>query len=293
MNYYSHHIGDFIRDTARLTDSQCMTYLRLIWIYYETEQAFDNDIDAIAFKIGAVASDVSLIFKHFFFLHQDKWHQSRCDKEVLAFRQKSEKAKKSADLRWSNANAMRTHKTSMPKNANACERIESDENSASIDENIGNNNANAMRTHTERNANESLFDANQEPITNRSKKEEKINKKEIKESEPKKAAKQKATEIPKDWQPSDEDIEFCKTEKPSLDWRRVRTSFVSYYLSQTGKQAKSNDWGARWRYWVSNARVDKPSELERRRARRNELTGRNQSSGALNFDGDFDNECIN
>lgn len=132
MNYYQHHIGDFIRDTARLSDSQCMAYMRMLWIYYENESPLEDDADAIAFKIGANAGDVTQILKHFFFLHDDGlWHQARCDKEILAFREKSVKAKKSADARW--------------------------------------NNANAMRTHNDRNANEPLSDANQEPITNNQK----------------------------------------------------------------------------------------------------------------------------
>jgi len=129
MNYYPHHIGDFIRDTARLSDSQCMAFLRMIWMYYENEAPLENDPDAIAFKIGANASDVQQILKHFFFLHEDGlWHQARCDEEILAFRKKSDKAKKSANARWSNANA--------------------------------------MRTHNERNANATVSDANQEPRTN-------------------------------------------------------------------------------------------------------------------------------
>ena len=114
MNYYAHHIGDFIRDTSRLTDQQTIAYLRMLWMYYETETPFENDADAIAFKIGANASEVHQILKHFFFEHDGMWHNSRCDKEILAFRGKSEKAKKSADARWKNANAMRTQ----------CERIE-------------------------------------------------------------------------------------------------------------------------------------------------------------------------
>lgn len=135
MNYYQHHIGDFIRDTARLPDSQCMAYLRMIWMYYETESPLENDIDAIAFRIGANASDVQQILKHFFFFHENMWHHARCDKEIIAFRSKSDKAKKSADARW--------------------------------------NNANAMRTHSDRNANEPFSDANQEPITNNQEPKEK------------------------------------------------------------------------------------------------------------------------
>ena len=136
MNYYKHHIGDFIRDTSRLTDSQCMAYLRMLWMYYETEEPFDCDIDALAFKIGANASEVHQILKHFFFEHDGKWHHSRCDKEILAFRGKSDKAKNSANARW--------------------------------------NNANAMRTHSECNANECLIDANQEPLTTNQEKENTI-----------------------------------------------------------------------------------------------------------------------
>lgn len=135
MHYYQHHIGDFIRDTARLSDSQCMAYLRMIWHYYETEQPIENDVDAIAFRFGANASDVHQILKHYFFLHEGRWHNSRCDKEILAFRSKSEKAKESANARWENAKA--------------------------------------MRTHSERNADEPISDANHKPITNNHKPKDK------------------------------------------------------------------------------------------------------------------------
>lgn len=135
MNYYSHHIGDFIRDTARIPDAQCMAYLRLIWMYYETESPIQNDIDAVAFKIGANVADLKLILAHFFFLHDDNcWHQSRCDREILEYRAKSKKCKDSANARWKNANA--------------------------------------MRTHNERNADEPKIDANQEPRTNNHKEED-------------------------------------------------------------------------------------------------------------------------
>lgn len=109
MNYYQHHIGDFIRDTARLSDAQAMAYLRMIWMYYETEEPLESDVEALAFKIGATASDVHQILKHFFFEFEGKWHHSRCNKEILAFRERSRKAKESASARWDNAKAMRTH----------------------------------------------------------------------------------------------------------------------------------------------------------------------------------------
>jgi uncharacterized protein YdaU (DUF1376 family) len=127
MHYYQHHIGDFVRDTARLTDTQCMAYLRLIWMYYDTEKPLPNDPEGLAFQVGASDQDVRLILKHYFETDGDLCRHKRCDKELAVFKERSEKAAKSANARW--------------------------------------NNANAMRTHTERNANERVLDANQEPRT--------------------------------------------------------------------------------------------------------------------------------
>ena len=130
MKFYPHHIGDFIKDTARLNDSQSMAYLRLIWEYYANEMPLDNDCNAIAFKIGSSASDVEQILRHFFFLHDGKWHQSRCDTVIAEFYAKSEKARNSANIRWEEKKK----------------------------------NANALRTHNERNANEPKNDATHNPI---------------------------------------------------------------------------------------------------------------------------------
>lgn len=130
MKFYPHHIGDFIKDTARLNDSQSMAYLRLIWEYYANEMPLDNDCNAIAFKIGSSASDVEQILRHFFFLLDGKWHQSRCDTVIAEFYAKSDKARTSANIRWEEKKK----------------------------------NANALRTHNERNANEPKNDATHNPI---------------------------------------------------------------------------------------------------------------------------------
>ena len=127
MHYYQHHIGDFVRDTARLTDTQCMAYLRLIWMYYNTEKPLPDDPEGLAFQVGASDQDVRLILKHYFEIDGDLHRHKRCDKEIADYHSKKEKAAKSANARW--------------------------------------NNPNAMRTHTERTANERVLDANQEPRT--------------------------------------------------------------------------------------------------------------------------------
>lgn len=129
MHYYPHHIGDFIRDTARLSDSQCMAYLRLIWIYYQQESPLPDEPEKLAFQIGSDAGTVRLILEHFFHIDADGMHShSRCNAVIEEYRAKEENARKAANARW--------------------------------------NNANAKRKQCERNADASKNDANQEPITN-------------------------------------------------------------------------------------------------------------------------------
>jgi uncharacterized protein YdaU (DUF1376 family) len=109
MNYYPHHIGDFVRDTSRLSDSQCMAYLRLIWLYYESEQPLANDVQRLAFQIGSDEKTVELLLQCFFYANAERWHHKRIDAEIEAYKTKSIKASESAKARWKNAKDMRTH----------------------------------------------------------------------------------------------------------------------------------------------------------------------------------------
>jgi uncharacterized protein YdaU (DUF1376 family) len=127
MFYYTHHIGDFVRDTSRLSDAQCMAYLRLIWAYYDTEHPLDTTPEKLAFQVGASVDDVRQILEHYFVFQDGKYFHTRCEKEIAHFHSKSLKASASANARWKNAKG--------------------------------------MRTHNERIANDSKTDANQEPIT--------------------------------------------------------------------------------------------------------------------------------
>lgn len=128
MHYYQHHIGDFIKDTTHLDDHQLATYLRMLWAYYTSESPISSDFEDVAFAMRSDEKTVRLLLRHFFTESPDGWHHTRCDKEIADYHEKAEKAQKAANARWSNAKA--------------------------------------MRTHTERIANEPVFDANQEPITN-------------------------------------------------------------------------------------------------------------------------------
>jgi uncharacterized protein YdaU (DUF1376 family) len=128
MHYYRHHIGDFLKDTGHLSNDQMGVYLRMLWKYYLDEKPLQDDCESIAFAMRSDEKTVRLILRHFFVLQEDGWRHNRCDKEIAEFHGKKEKAANSAHARW--------------------------------------NNANAMRTHTERNADALVLDANHKPITN-------------------------------------------------------------------------------------------------------------------------------
>jgi len=107
MHYYQHHIGDFIKATARLSDTQTMGYLRLLWMYYDSEKPLKPDTKVLAFQIGASIEDTQLLLESFFVLCENGWHQTRCDKEIQEYREflnkKSNAGKASAERRKNNS----------------------------------------------------------------------------------------------------------------------------------------------------------------------------------------------
>jgi uncharacterized protein YdaU (DUF1376 family) len=100
MHYYSHHIGDFQRDTASLSDTDTLAYLRLIWMYYDTEQPLPNDSKKLAFRIGSDPDAVQMLLEAFFVFENGVWNQKRCDAEIASYRAKSDRARNANGVRW-------------------------------------------------------------------------------------------------------------------------------------------------------------------------------------------------
>ena len=112
MFSYQHHIGDFRRDTASLSDSDAMAYLKLLWMYYDTELPLPAEPKLLAFKIGSTADSVQLILNAYFQLDNNSYHHKRCDAEIAAYKARSVIAKEKANKRWSNAPVMLQHTSS-------------------------------------------------------------------------------------------------------------------------------------------------------------------------------------
>jgi len=104
MHYYPHHIGDFLRDTVSLTPQESYFYLRLIWLYYESEKPLPNDTETLAFKIGARGQEdcLSLLLRTFFRYESDlnSYTHQRIDAEIRKYQRKAESARGANQIRW-------------------------------------------------------------------------------------------------------------------------------------------------------------------------------------------------
>jgi len=121
MNYYEHHLGDYAQATAHLSFVEDAAYSRLIRKYYAQEKPLPADLAATQRLVGARTKEereaVEVVLAEFFEMRDDGWHNKRCDEEIARYRDKQNKAKRSAEARWNrepqhtdrNANAMRTH----------------------------------------------------------------------------------------------------------------------------------------------------------------------------------------
>ena len=121
MNFYEHHIGDWDSATAHLSLVEEAVYSRLVRIYYRSEKPIPADLKQAARLVRAQSKPereaVQVVLEEFFVLGPDGWHNKRCDAEIVRYREKCEKASRSADARWKRAaahtegtaDAMRTH----------------------------------------------------------------------------------------------------------------------------------------------------------------------------------------
>ncbi len=114
MNFYPHHIGDFLKDTNFLSNEEQMIYLKLIWLYYDTEQPLPDDIFVLSMKCNCRDKEAELngILGLFFKADGDTWRHTRCDAEIAKYHdiliERSKAGKASAAQR-----AFKKHSTSV------------------------------------------------------------------------------------------------------------------------------------------------------------------------------------
>lgn len=106
MFSYPFHAGDYLKDTAHLTDDEDLAYRRMIDLYYDREGPLPDDVNLIARRVRCPVNTVNSILAEFFEKREDGWHQPRCDREIAAYHAKLTGARKAAAVRWKNADAL-------------------------------------------------------------------------------------------------------------------------------------------------------------------------------------------
>jgi hypothetical protein len=97
--------------------------------------------------------------------------------------------------------------------------------------------------------------------------------------------KERATRLQDNWQPSDAMIQFCKTERPDLQWQFIADGFRDYWIAQAGAKGRKVDWEATWRNWIRNQRRQPGTyENAKEKSRRETyevLTGKRKADDAI------------
>lgn len=112
MHYYPHHIGDFLRDTSSLSHKDAYVYLRLIWLYYESEKPLPDDPEVLAYKVGVRGEEqlISLLLRTFFRYDPDlKSHtHQRIDEEIAKYQRKASSARQANQTRWASGQDLKS-----------------------------------------------------------------------------------------------------------------------------------------------------------------------------------------
>lgn len=222
MNYYEHHLGDYMRDTAHLSMLEDCAYRRLLDAYYVREKPLPIDVRDCC-KLARATSKperdaVAYVLREFFVLTDDGHHQSRADAEIARFLDKSQKARANVSKRWANRGA-----NEVPPNHGG---------NTDVDTAV-------LPTHNEGNtprARPQAPDTRHQPSSKAT------------------GERARGARLPPDWSPDPDGMAFAESQ--GLRNGRAQAElgrFRDYWTAQPGQKGVKTDWPATWRNWCRKA----------------------------------------
>jgi len=95
MHYYSFHVGDYIHDTAHLSNDEDLAFRRILDLYYTQEKPIPNKTQEVARRIrmGKNIIAVQTVLQEFFIYNEehDFWFHKRCDETIASYQAKVER----------------------------------------------------------------------------------------------------------------------------------------------------------------------------------------------------------
>jgi uncharacterized protein YdaU (DUF1376 family) len=101
MNYYSHNIGDYRRDTAHLSLLEHGVYRQLLDTYYLAEQKIPKETEVVFRRLCARTEEeknaiISVLNE--FFLFDEGWIHKRCEDGIYDYKNKARRAQDNGKL---------------------------------------------------------------------------------------------------------------------------------------------------------------------------------------------------
>jgi len=95
MHYYSFHVGDYLYDTAHLSNYEDLAFRRLLDLYYTSEKPIPNNTHEVSRRIRMPnqINAVQTVLEEFFMFDMERncWFHKRCDETIAAYQAKAER----------------------------------------------------------------------------------------------------------------------------------------------------------------------------------------------------------
>ena len=217
MNYYEHHMGDYLKATAHLSALEDCFYRRALDWYYSNEKALPEEVSQVARLLRAQGAQerkaVASVLSEFFTLSADGWHNKRADAEIIDLHIRQE------------TNRENGRKGGRPKKE-------------------PNNNPEVSGGFQVANPDESETKGLQTPDSS-------LQTPDQKHRAPRSPS---GSRLPTDWSIPDDWIPVAESIGVPVGAVLVEASkFRDHWLAKSGKDGRKADWLACWRTWCRNA----------------------------------------
>lgn len=220
MHYYSFHVGDYLYDTAHLSNYEDLAFRRLLDLYYTSEKPIPNNTHEVSRRIRMPnqINAVQTVLEEFFMFDMERncWFHKRCDETIAAYQAKAERNREVGKL----GGRPKFNPNGIPQET----QVVSKDN------------------------------PNQEPITNNHKKEER-GAPSAAATPPVRPVVPRGTRLPLDFVLTAEWGEWALQEQKT--WspehvHKVAEKFADHWRAAPGSRGTKLDWQATWRNWVRN-----------------------------------------
>lgn len=244
MNFYVHHLGDYMRRTAHLSMLEDCAYRRLLDAYYVREKPLPVDVPEcckLARATKKLERDaVAYVLREFFTLGDDGHHQSRADAEIAKYHESEpdrEARRQNERERQRRSRGRRRELFEQVRDAGHVPEFNTKTSDLEVQVSLASECDEAQErpqpvtrdntaTHT--------------PIPRL--------------QEPNKGERTRGTRLPHDWSPDSEGLAFAESQGLSTDRACAELGkFRDHWIAQPGQRGVKVDWPATWRNWVRKA----------------------------------------